>query len=264
MLVCWRPKGLALQKLASPTSNSFADSHRALLRSCREGFTAFCQVFGGCRPAQLRDHVLCSAKGMCLEDAVKGFAADNDPRCSLSCSLGACDSDLERGATKPTSTPQMEQPPATMLALVAALHACSHPSLAGAYVIDDRYGRAPDMKWYAHPLTAILQYDISTGSFCRGSSRLDMPGVHVVSATAGPPAEDVERLSVRRRRSSSKSAVSPLQFSEPAMSYLRRLAQAAARDAARSPEEETLEEVEVTWLPCCRSSRLSLVQCHWG
>ena len=58
----------------------------------REGFTVFCQVFGSFRPAQLRDHVLCNCKGMCLEDAIKGFASTNDPRCienarhSLQCS----------------------------------------------------------------------------------------------------------------------------------------------------------------------------------
>ncbi len=94
-----------------------------------------------------------------------------------------------------------------------------------------------------------------------GSGCADIFTGHACSITSGPLAEDVERLSVRRRRSSSgKSAASPLQFSEPAMSYLRRLAQAAARDAARSPEEEaTHEEVEVMWLSYRRSSRLHAI-----
>ena len=53
------------------------------------------------------------------------------------------------------------------------------------------------------------------------------------------------------RRRGSSQGVSPLQFSEPAMSYLRRLAEAAARDAARLPEGEALEEVEVRPVVAC-------------
>ena len=79
----------------------------------------------------------------------------------------------------------------------------------------------------------------------------EMLAANACSVTGGPPTEhDVERLSVRRRRSSGQSAESPLQFSQPAMSYLRRLAQAAARDAARSPDEAATEEVEVKRLVC--------------
>ena len=49
----------------------------------------------------------------------------------------------------------------------------------------------------------------------------------------------------RRRRSKSQGSVPPLHFSEPAMGYLRRLAEAAARDAARSAEGGAAEEVEL-------------------
>ena len=55
---------------------------------------------------------------------------------------------------------------------------------------------------------------------------------------SGAAADDIERLTVGRARRSSSSRSSssqtpPLHFSDAAMGYLRRLAQAAARDAVR-------------------------------
>ena len=81
-LLCSRRKAIALQHPNVSSQQHLCASARPSAL-CREGFTVFCQIFGSCRPAQLRDHVLCNCKGMCLEDAVKGFAADNDPRCSI-------------------------------------------------------------------------------------------------------------------------------------------------------------------------------------
>jgi hypothetical protein len=56
------------------------------------------------------------------------------------------------------------------------------------------------------------------------------------AVASGAAAEDIERLTVgrARRRSSSSSQAPPLHFSDAAMGYLRRLAQAAAHDAVHA------------------------------